>query len=121
GVALTAAQIAALDSSILWWGSAVINGQTVMVPKVYLSPKDVTVNNGSVIAGSNVQLAGGDVINSGGTLTAQNGLSIDSRNNISNLNAGLISAGGGLQLSTLGDINNIGSTISGKTVALESI
>ncbi|MCT4713455.1 hypothetical protein MUA01_00330, partial [Enterobacteriaceae bacterium H18W14] len=35
GVALTAAQIAALDSSILWWGSAVINGQTVMVPKVY--------------------------------------------------------------------------------------
>ncbi|MCT4700274.1 hemagglutinin repeat-containing protein, partial [Enterobacteriaceae bacterium H20N1] len=77
--------------------------------------------NGSVIAGSNVQLAGGNVINSGGTLTAQNGLSIDSRNSISNLNGGLISAGGGLQLSALGDINNIGSTISGKTVALESI
>ncbi|MCT4700259.1 hypothetical protein MUA02_00115, partial [Enterobacteriaceae bacterium H20N1] len=86
GVALTADQIAALDHSILWWEATVINGETVLVPKLYLSPKDVTVNNGSVIAGSNVQLAGGNVINSGGTLTAQNGLSIDSRNSISNLN-----------------------------------
>ncbi|HEY3588552.1 MAG TPA: Contact-dependent inhibitor A, partial [Buttiauxella sp.] len=53
GMALTAAQIAALDHSMLWWETATINGQTVMVPKVYLSPKDVTINNGSVIAGNN--------------------------------------------------------------------
>ncbi|HGU7755172.1 TPA: hypothetical protein ACNBG4_005196, partial [Escherichia coli] len=32
GVALTAEQIAQLDGSILWWESATINGQTVMVP-----------------------------------------------------------------------------------------
>ncbi|WP_052687191.1 hemagglutinin repeat-containing protein [Enterobacter hormaechei] len=121
GVALTAAQVAALDHSLLWWEAATINGQTVMVPKVYLSPKDVTVHSGSVISGNNVQLAGGNVTNSGSTITAQNVLSIDSSNSISNLNAGLISAGGGLNLSALGDINNIGSTISGKTVQLESV
>ncbi|MDF2525856.1 MAG: Contact-dependent inhibitor [Enterobacter mori] len=121
GVALTAAQVAALDHSLLWWEAATINGQTVMVPKVYLSPKDVTVHSGSVIGGNNVQLAGGNVTNSGSTITAQNALSIDSSNSISNLNAGLISAGGGLNLSALGDINNIGSTISGKTVGLESL
>nr|WP_283247323.1 hemagglutinin repeat-containing protein [Enterobacter mori] len=121
GVALTAAQVAALDHSLLWWEAASINGQTVMVPKVYLSPKDVTVHSGSVIGGNNVQLAGGNVTNSGSTIVAQNGLSIDSSNSISNLNAGLISAGGGLNLSALGDINNIGSTISGKTVGLESL
>ncbi|WP_421511064.1 hemagglutinin repeat-containing protein [Enterobacter sp. JS8-1] len=121
GVALTAAQVAALDHSLLWWEAATINGQTVMVPKVYLSPKDVTVHSGSVISGNNVQLAGGNVTNSGSTITAQNALSIDSSNSISNLNAGLISAGGGLNLSALGDINNIGSTISGKTVGLESV
>ncbi|MBU9849290.1 hemagglutinin repeat-containing protein, partial [Rahnella aceris] len=121
GVALTATQIAALDSSILWWESASINGQTVMVPKVYLSPKDVMVNNGSVIAGNNVQLTGGNVTNSGSTLTANNNLIIASQNSISNLNAGLMQAGGGLQLSALDDINNIGSTISGRTVQLESI
>ncbi|HBL4971661.1 TPA: hemagglutinin repeat-containing protein [Enterobacter cloacae] len=121
GVALTAEQVAALDKSMLWWESATINGQTVMIPKVYLSPKDVTVHSGSVISGNNVQLAGGNVINSGSTITAQNGLSIDSSNSLSNLNAGLLSAGGGLNLSALGDINNIGSTISGKTVGLESV
>lgn len=121
GVALTAEQVAALDKSMLWWESAIINGQTVMIPKVYLSPKDVNVHSGSVISGNNVQLAGGNVINSGSTIAAQNGLSIDSSNSLSNLNAGLLSAGGGLNLSALGDINNIGSTISGKTVGLESV
>lgn len=121
GVALTVEQVAALDKSMLWWESATINGQTVMIPKVYLSPKDVTVHSGSVISGNNVQLAGGNVINSGSTIASQNGLSIDSSNSLSNLNAGLLSAGGGLNLSALGDINNIGSTISGKTVGLESV
>ncbi|WP_049060506.1 hemagglutinin repeat-containing protein, partial [Klebsiella aerogenes] len=120
GVALTADQVAALDHSILWYESATINGQTVMVPKVYLSPKDVTVQSGSVISGNNVQLAGGNVTNSGSALLAQNGLTIDSSNSINNLNAGLIRAGGGLDLSALADINNIGSVISGKTVQLES-
>lgn len=121
GVSLTAQQIAALDHSILWWEATSINGQTVMVPKLYLSPKDVTINNGSVIAGKNVSLTAGNVTNSGSTLSAQNTLAIDSQNSISNLNAGLLNAGGNLQLSAIGDINNIGSIISGKTVQLESL
>ena len=121
GVALTAAQIAALDKSILWWESATINGQTVMIPKVYLSPKDVAVQNGSVISGNNVQLAGGTVINDGSTITAQNALAIDSSNSLSNLNSGLLNAGGNLALSALSDINNISSAISGKALQLESM
>lgn len=121
GVALTTEQVAQLTGSILWWESATINGQTVMVPKLYLSPQDITLHNGSVISGNNVQLAGGTVVNDGSTITAQNALAIDSSNSLSNLNAGLINAGGSLNLSAIGDINNIGSAISGKTVALESI
>lgn len=120
GVSLTADQIAALDHSILWWEKATINGETVMVPKLYLSPKDVTVNNGSVIAGNNVNLKSGNITNSGSTLLAGNSLTLDSQNSISNLNDGLMKAGGDLNLSAIGDINNISSTISGKTVALES-
>lgn len=121
GVSLTAEQIAGLSSSILWWEATTINGQTVMVPKLYLSPNDVTVNNGSVIAGNQVNIRGGNVTNDGSTLIAKNGLSVTSEGEISNLNGGLISAGSAMQLSALGDINNIGSTISGKQVALESI
>lgn len=121
GVSLTAQQIASLDHSILWWEATSINGQTVMVPKLYLSPKDVTINNGSVISGKNVSLTAGNITNSGSTLTAQNALTLDSQNSISNLNAGLLNAGGNLQLNAIGDINNIGSIISGKTVQLESL
>ena len=121
GVSLTADQIAALDHSIMWWEAATINGETVMVPKLYLSPKDVTVNNGSVIAGNNVILNGGSVTNSGSSLLAKNNLTINSQNSIDNLNDGLIKAGGNLDLSAIGNINNISSTIGGKTVQLESL
>ncbi|HDS8531957.1 TPA: hemagglutinin repeat-containing protein [Klebsiella variicola] len=120
GVALTAAQVAALNRSILWWEPATLNGRTLMVPKVYLSPKDVSVRNGSVISGNSVQLAGGNISNSGSTLLARDGLAIDSSNSFSNLNAGLIRADGRLDLSASGDINNIGSTISAKTLQLVS-
>lgn len=121
GVALTAEQIASLDHSILWWESATINGETVMIPKLYLSPKDVAVNNGSVIAGNNVSLDGGNVTNSGSTLLARNDLSVDSSGQITNSNDALLKAGGNVDLSAIGDISNISSTISGKTVALESV
>lgn len=121
GVALTADQIASLEHSMLWWEAATVNGETVMIPKLYLSPKDITVNNGSVIAGNNVQLTSGNITNSGSTLLARNDLTLDSQNSINNLNNSLMQAGGNLDLSARGDINNVSSTISGKTVALESL
>ncbi|MES3466510.1 hemagglutinin repeat-containing protein [Citrobacter europaeus] len=121
GVALTADQIASLEHSMLWWEAATVNGETVMIPKLYLSPKDITVNNGSVIAGNNVQLTSGNITNSGSTLLARNDLTLDSQNSINNLNNSLMQAGGNLDLSARGDINNVSSAISGKTVALESL
>lgn len=99
---------------MLWWEAATVNGETVMIPKLYLSPKDITVNNGSVISGNNVQLAGGTITNTGSTLLANNTLTLDSQNSINNLNNGLMQAGGSLDLSAIGDINNISAAISGK-------
>ena len=121
GVALTAEQIASLEQSMLWWEAASVNGETVMIPKLYLSPKDISVNNGSVISGKNVQLAGGNITNTGSTLLANNNLILDSQNSINNLNNGLMLAGGNLDLSAIGDINNISAAISGKTVQLTSL
>ncbi|HEF0122193.1 TPA: hemagglutinin repeat-containing protein [Citrobacter youngae] len=121
GVALTADQIASLEHSMLWWEAATVNGETVMIPKLYLSPKDITVSNGSVIAGNNVQLSSGNITNAGSTLLARKDLTLDSQNSISNLNNSLMQAGGNLELSAIGDINNVSSAISGKTVTLESL
>ncbi|MBB1227384.1 hemagglutinin repeat-containing protein, partial [Pantoea pleuroti] len=121
GVSLSAGQLASLDKSMVWWEATTINGETVMVPKLYLSTKDVEMRDGSVIAGNNVTLKGGNVINTGSSVMAKNDLTIDSQNTLSNLNAGLLHAGGNLQLSALNDINNVSATISGKKVALESV
>lgn len=121
GVSLSAGQLASLDKSMVWWEATTINGETVMVPKLYLSTKDVEMRDGSVIAGNNVTLKGGNITNTGSSVMAKNDLTIDSQNTLSNLNAGLLHAGGDLQLSALNDINNVSATISGKKVALESI
>ncbi|EOA9032450.1 hemagglutinin repeat-containing protein, partial [Escherichia coli] len=58
---------------------------------------------------------------SGSTLMAQNDLTIDSADSLGNLESGLINAGGALGLKSMGDINNISATITGKTVRLESL
>lgn len=121
GVSLSADQLASLDKSMIWWEATTINGETVMVPKLYLSTKDVEMRDGSVIAGNNVTLNGGNVTNTGSSVMAKNDLTIDSQNTLSNLNAGLLHAGGDLQLSALNDINNVSATISGKKVELESL
>ncbi len=121
GVSLSADQIASLDHSILWWESTTINGETVMVPKLYLSAKDTAVNNGSVIAAKNVNVTAGSLTNSGSTLLASDTLSLDSQNSISNLNDGLMKAGNSVNLSAIADINNVSSVLNGKTVALEAL
>lgn len=121
GVSLSAQQVASLDKSMVWWEATTINGETVMVPKVYLSSKDVEMHDGSVIAGNNVTLSGGDITNDGSTITAKNNLTVSSQNSVNNLNAGMLYAGENLQLTAINNINNVSSNISGKKVALESI
>ncbi|MCH9269126.1 hemagglutinin repeat-containing protein [Pantoea ananatis] len=121
GVSLSAQQVASLDKSMVWWEATTINGETVMVPKVYLSSKDVEMHDGSVIAGNNVTLSGGDITNDGSTITAKNNLTVSSQNSVNNLNAGMLYAGENLQLTAINNINNVSSNISGKKVALESV
>lgn len=121
GVSLSAQQVASLDKSMVWWEATTINGETVMVPKVYLSSKDVEMHDGSVIAGNNVTLSGGDITNDGSTITAKNNLTVSSQNSVNNLNAGMLYAGENLQLTAINNINNVSSNISAKKVGLESI
>ncbi|WP_208951254.1 hemagglutinin repeat-containing protein, partial [Rahnella sp. ChDrAdgB13] len=121
GVSLTQEQVAALTKSIVWWEKTTVNGQTVLAPKLYLSANDTKVLTGSVISGSTVNLESGHIVNAGSTLQAGTQLTAKSSGALDNLNAGLIASNGSLQLSALGDINNIGSSISGQTVALQSV
>ncbi|WP_410175510.1 hemagglutinin repeat-containing protein, partial [Rahnella perminowiae] len=121
GVSLSPEQVAALTKSIVWWEKTTVNGQTVLAPKLYLSANDTHAVTGSVISGNTVNLDAGHIVNAGSTLQAETQLAAKSSSSLDNLNAGLIASNGSLQLSALGDINNIGSSISGQTVALASV
>ncbi|WP_192938191.1 hemagglutinin repeat-containing protein [Rahnella sikkimica] len=121
GVSLSSEQVAALTKSIVWWEKTTVNGQTVLAPKLYLSANDMNAVTGSVISGNTVNLDAGHIVNAGSTLQAQTQLAAKSNSSLDNLNAGLIASNGSLQLSALGDINNIGSSIAGQTVALASV
>jgi filamentous hemagglutinin len=120
GISLTPAQVSQLEHSIVWWEKVTVNGQTVLAPKLYLAKGDVAPLSGSVIAGNKVDLNGGSIRNDASTLQGGERLNVNSQTSISNLNQGMINANDGLSLSAIGDISNIGSTISGQRVQLES-
>ncbi|WP_210530783.1 hemagglutinin repeat-containing protein [Pantoea ananatis] len=121
GISLSADQIASLDKSIIWWEAVRINGETVMVPKIYLSPKDVMLRVGGVVAGDNIAISSGGFINGGSSITAKNNIFVDANGSIDNTNRGMINAGEDLNLNALNNINNISSSIEGKKVTLESV
>ncbi|MGQ8817303.1 hemagglutinin repeat-containing protein [Serratia sp. NA_13] len=120
GISLTPLQVSQLEHSIVWWEKVTVNGQTVLAPKLYLAKGDVAPLSGSVIAGNKVNLNGGSIRNDASTLQGGERLNVNSQAGISNLNQGMINANDGLSLSAIGDISNIGSTISGQRVQLES-
>ncbi|MDT3252731.1 hemagglutinin repeat-containing protein [Serratia sp. root2] len=81
GVALTPAQIAALQQDIVWLVSETVQTadgpQTVWVPKVYLAQTTLRLTgDGALIGGGNLQLSA-DSINNAGNLFADQALNID--------------------------------------------
>ncbi|HFP3820641.1 TPA: hemagglutinin repeat-containing protein [Escherichia coli] len=121
GVSLTADQIGRLTGSILWYEEVMINGQRVLVPRLYLAPDDVTVRNGSVIAGNNVSLSTGNLANNGSAISADRNLSVTAAGTISNSSNAVLGAREQLDLLAGNDILNVSSVISGKAVTLEAI
>ncbi len=116
GVALTAAQVAQLGRSMVWWEPVWFNGQIVLAPKLYLTEADKRHLSGSVITAGNIDLKAGSINNSG-TLLADGTLSLKSGSTLAN--QGALQAGGDLTLLAMGDILNQGQ-ISGQNVTLAS-
>ena len=116
GVALTAAQVAQLGRSMVWWEPVWFNGQIVLAPKLYLTEADKRHLSGSVITAGNIDLKAGGINNSG-TLLADGTLSLKSGSTLTN--QGTLQAGGDLTLLAMDDILNQGQ-ISGQNVTLAS-
>ncbi|PJG59882.1 DUF637 domain-containing protein [Aeromonas cavernicola] len=116
GVALTAAQVAQLGHSMVWWEPIWFNGQIVLAPKLYLTEADQRHLTGSVITAGNIDLKAG-AINNSGTFLADGTLSLKSGTTLTN--QGSLQAGGNLGLLAMDDILNQGQ-IAGQNVTLAS-
>ncbi|PWK46013.1 DUF637 domain-containing protein, partial [Pseudomonas sp. OV226] len=121
GISLTAEQVAALTHDIVWLESEVIDGQTVLVPVLYLAnANNRLAPNGALIQGSDVTLIAGNDLNNSGTLKATGNLSAAAGNNL--VNSGLVNAGGRLDLLAGNDLTNkAGGIIAGRDVSLGAI
>ncbi|MCB9093016.1 MAG: DUF637 domain-containing protein, partial [Halobacteriovoraceae bacterium] len=99
GIELTSEQIAALRQDIVWLESQEINGELVLVPRLYLS--SLTQENldaeGAQIIAKNINLGGANVLSNG-----------------------LIESEGSLQIGAQETIANLGGTISGQNVELNA-
>ncbi|QOY71801.1 DUF637 domain-containing protein [Pseudomonas sp. OST1909] len=121
GVALTDQQVGALTHDIVWMENRVIDGQTVLVPVLYLAQADSrNVRGNSLIQGRDLNLVtGGDLINVG-TLRASNNLSAISSGSI--YTGGLVEAGNNLNLLAQDSIRNaMAGEIRGKQVNLTAL
>lgn len=105
GTALTATQVAALTSDIVWMVEQEVKGQKVLVPVVYLSNATrAGVVSGASLQGYNVNLDVDSVTNRGGDIVALNLVKIKTTGNIENLSGRI--AGYNVSLDAKGDIIN---------------
>ncbi|HET7329512.1 hemagglutinin repeat-containing protein [Dyella sp.] len=115
GVALSADQVAHLTQDMVWLVNEQVNGESVLVPVVYLSQKTAdSVASGAVIQGTTVNLNASQQLTHTGTLQASQDASLKAGNL---LNAGNLAAGGNLSVQTAHDLLNVG-TVRGGNVQL---
>ena len=116
GVALTPSQIASLTQDIIWMEQQSIQGQQVLVPRLYLS--QVTLENLDIasaqILGSQTILQAAELRNSG-SIVGSEWLGIQTTDGVFNLGGGLFSEGN-LFIETGGMLTNRSGTISGGDV-----
>ncbi|TFY84768.1 filamentous hemagglutinin N-terminal domain-containing protein [Pseudomonas nabeulensis] len=121
GVSLTGEQVGALTHDIVWMEKRVVDGQSVLVPVLYLAQAESrNVRGSSLIQGRDLNLVtGGDLLNVG-TLRASNNLTAVSNANI--YNGGLVEAGNNLGLLAQDSIRNaMAGEIRGSHVQLAAV
>lgn len=117
GVALTADQMAGLTRDIVWLVNETVDGQSVLMPVVYLSQDHAQqlAQSGAIIAGRNVVLDASGGISNNGAIVASQSASLKAGNL---LNSGTLAAGDDLGIQAAHDILNQGGIIKGADVSL---
>ena len=114
GISLTQAQINALTSDIVWYVEEEYQGQTVLVPKVYLANAERARIDpkGAILEGHDVTVNAASIDNDRGRITGANDVALTATTGDLTSTVGEIAAGNNLTLTAGGDITATGSTLT---------
>ena len=118
GMSLSPAQVAALTSNVIIMQTEVVDGQSVLVPVVYLAKASQQDMNGPLIAANNIDLQNAQTFNNSGTVQASNTLSIQGQQ-IDNA-FGKLQSGGLMSLATVGNVDLTSATVNAGSLALNA-
>ena len=118
GMSLSPDQVAALTSNVIIMQTEVVDGQSVLVPVVYLAKASQQDMNGPLIAATDIDLQNTQTFNNSGTVQASNTLSIQGQQ-INNA-FGTLQSGGLMSLATTGNVDLTSATVNAGSLALNA-
>ncbi|MEX3922020.1 hemagglutinin repeat-containing protein [Paraburkholderia sp. BR10872] len=119
GTALSPEQVSQLTSNVVIMQTQVVDGQSVLVPVVYLAKaSQENMGNGPVIAATNIDLQNAQTVTNSGTISATNSFAIGAQSIDSSF--GALQAGGQMSLVTAGDVNLTSATVKAGSLNLQA-
>ncbi|BCQ56392.1 hypothetical protein BLKGLAD_54540 [Burkholderia gladioli pv. gladioli] len=118
GASLSADQVAKLTSNVILMETRVVDGQSVLVPVVYLAQASQQNMNGPLIAATNIDLQNAQTFTNSGTVKADNTLAIQGKQ-IDNA-FGALQSGGLMSLSTENNIDLTSANVKAGSLQLDA-
>lgn len=118
GASLTADEVANLTSNVIIMQTQVVDGQSVLVPVVYLAKASQQNWNGPLIAATNVDLQNTQSFTNSGTVSATNSMTINGQSIDSAF--GALSSGGLMDLNTAGNIDFTSANVKAGSLNLNA-
>ena len=119
GMGLSAEQVARLKSNVILMESRIVDGQSVLVPVVYLAQADQSnTGNGPLIAAGDIDLKNVQSFSNSGTISASNSLSIDGQRLDNRF--GTLRSGGQMTLATKGDVDLTSASVNAGSLRLQA-
>lgn len=118
GMSLSPEQVAALTSNVIIMQTEVVDGQSVLVPVVYLAKASQQNMNGPLIAATDIDIQNAQTFTNSGTVEASNTMSVQGQQ--INSAFGALKSGGLMSLNTVGDVNLTSATVNAGSLAVNA-
>lgn len=118
GMSLSPEQVSQLTSNVILMETRVVDGQSVLVPVVYLAKASQENWNGPLIAANDIDLKNAQTFTNSGTMKAANTLSVEGKQ-IDNA-FGALQSGGLMKLTTTGDVDLTSANVKAGSLQLDA-